>query len=92
VELKHFKIIVSGNVQGVFYRASAKEKADELGIKGFVRNEPNGDVYLEAEAEEDMLYKFIKWCNLGPSRANVKRIEALPGEVVGFTSFEIKRY
>jgi acylphosphatase len=91
VELKHFKIIVSGKVQGVFYRAFAKEKADELGVKGFVRNEPNGDVYLEAEAEEDMLYKFIKWCNMGPSRATVERIEALPGELVGFSSFDIKR-
>jgi acylphosphatase len=91
VELKHFKIIVSGKVHGVFYRASAKEKADELGIKGFVRNERNGNVYIEAEAEEDMLYKFIKWCNMGPVRARVNRIEAIPGEVVGFSSFEIQR-
>ena len=91
MELKHFKIIVTGKVHGVFYRASAKEKADELGIKGFVRNEPNGDVYIEAEAEEDMLYKFIKWCNMGPARAKVDRIEAIPGEIIGFASFEIKR-
>jgi len=91
VELKHFKIVISGKVQGVFYRAFAKEKADEWGIKGFVRNEPNGDVYIEAEAEEEMLYKFIKWCNLGPARAKVDHIEAAPGEVVGFTMFEIRR-
>ena len=91
VELKHFKIIVSGRVQGVLYRASAKDKADELGVKGFVRNEPNGDVYLEAEAEEDVLYKFIKWCNMGPSRAKVDRIDAIPGDLLGFTSFDIKR-
>lgn len=91
MELKHFKIIVSGKVQGVFYRACAKEKADEWNIKGFVRNEPNGDVYIEAEAEEDVLYKFIKWCNMGPARAKVDRIEAIPGELFGFTSFDIKR-
>jgi acylphosphatase len=91
VELKHFKIIVSGKVQGVFYRACAKEKADEWNIKGFVRNEPNGDVYIEAEAEEDVLYKFIKWCNMGPARAKVDRIEAMPGELVGFTTFDIRR-
>jgi acylphosphatase len=91
LELKRFKIIVSGTVQGVFYRSSAKDKADELGVKGFVRNEPNGDVYLEAEAEEDILYKFIKWCNIGPMLAKVDRIEAIPDEVVGFTSFEIKK-
>ncbi len=91
MELKHFKIIVSGKVQGVFYRACAKEKADEWNIKGFVRNQPNGDVYIEAEAEEDVLYKFIKWCNMGPARAKVDRIEAIPGELLGFTSFDIKR-
>jgi len=91
VELKHLKIIVSGKVQGVFYRASAKEKADEWNIKGFVRNEPNGDVYIEAEGEEDMLYKFIKWCNIGPARAKVEKIEAIPGDLMGFTSFMIKR-
>jgi acylphosphatase len=91
VELKHFKIIISGKVQRVFYRAFAKEKADEWGIKGFVRNELNGDVYIEAEAEEEMLYKFIKWCNLGPARAKVDHMEATPGEVVGFTMFEIRR-
>lgn len=91
MELKHFKIIVSGKVHGVFYRASAKEKADELGITCFVRNEPNGDVYIEAEAEEDILYKFIKWCNIGPAHAKVDHIEAIPGEVIGFTTFDIKR-
>jgi len=91
VELKHFKIIISGKVQGVFYRACAKEKADELGVKGFVRNESNGDVYIEAEAEEDVLYKFIKWCNLGPARAMVDHIESIPGELTGFTRFDIKR-
>ncbi len=91
MELKHFKIIVSGQVQGVFYRAVAKEKAAELNIRGFVRNEPNGDVYIEAEAEEEDLYKFIKWCNLGPARSKVDHIEVMPGELVGFTTFEIRR-
>ncbi len=89
--VKHIKIIVSGKVQGVFYRAFAKRKAEELSVKGFVRNEANGNVYIEAEAEEDVLYKFIKWCNQGPPQADVDKIDATPGEVVGFTVFEIKR-
>jgi acylphosphatase len=91
VDIRHFKIRVSGRVQGVFFRASAKEKADELNVKGFVKNEPNGDVYLEIEAEEEILYKYIKWCNIGPSRASVENIDAMPGDVVGFESFEIRR-
>ncbi|HNU41845.1 MAG TPA: acylphosphatase, partial [Cyclobacteriaceae bacterium] len=46
----HINILVTGTVQGVYYRASTKQKADELGIKGFVRNQPDGSVYIEAEA------------------------------------------
>lgn len=85
------KITVSGRVQGVSYRLSAKAKADELGVCGFVRNEPNGDVYLEAEAPEEVLYKFIKWCNLGPSMARVEKIDAHPAEPMGYAAFEIRR-
>jgi len=91
VEVRHFKIIVSGKVQGVFYRASAKQKADEWGVYGFVRNEKNGDVYIEAEAPEEIVYKFIKWCNQGPLQAKVDKIDAKPGGIVGYTQFEILR-
>jgi acylphosphatase len=91
MDKRHFKITVSGRVQGVFYRASAKERADELQVKGFVRNEPNGDVYIEAEAAEEIVYKFIKWCNIGPVRARIDNIEVIPGDLIGFTSFEIRR-
>ncbi len=91
MEVRHFKIIVFGKVQGVFYRSSAKEKADEWGIRGFVRNEKNGDVYIEAEAPEEMVYKFIKWCNQGPTQAKVEKIDAKPGEIVGYIRFEILR-
>lgn len=91
MEVRHFKITISGKVQGVFYRASAKEKADEWGIHGFARNEKNGDVYIEAEAAEEVVYKFIKWCNQGPIRAKVEKIRAIPGEIVGYTRFEILR-
>ncbi len=90
MEVRHIKIRISGKVQGVMYRASAKQKALELGVKGFVRNEPNGDVYLEAEAPEEILYRFIKWCNLGPALAKVETIDALPGDKVGFEDFEIR--
>lgn len=89
--MHHFTILISGKVQGVFYRASAKQKAEELHIKGFVRNEFNGDVYIEAEAEEEVLYKFVKWCNTGPAGARVDHVEVIPSEVIGFTSFDIKK-
>lgn len=91
MEVKHYKIKVSGKVQGVFYRASALEKAGELGVKGFVRNEHNGDVYMEAEATEEVLFKFVKWCNTGPSRARVENVAVTTGNLIGYTSFEIRR-
>ncbi|MDZ7646789.1 MAG: acylphosphatase [Cytophagales bacterium] len=82
MELRHINITVSGKVQGVFYRASAKQKADEWGVRGFVRNERNGDVYLEAEAPEEILYKFIKWCNLRSSRQEVDKSGCEPGNLL----------
>lgn len=88
---QHITIIVSGKVQGVFYRVAAKEKADELGVKGFVRNEQNGSVFIEAEADEDVLYKFVKWCNGGPPRAQVQHVEVISREVTGFAGFAIQR-
>ena len=90
-QIKHIHIRVSGKVQGVFFRASTKEKADELGIYGFVRNEPNGDVYIEAEGVDMILDEFIAWCSVGPTRAMVEKIETASGEVMGFSRFDIRR-
>jgi acylphosphatase len=88
---KHFNITVTGKVHGVFFRASTKQIADLLGIKGFVRNEPNSDVYIEAEGDEEMLTKFLQWCHHGPSAAEVKYVSVLEGEFVGFDGFVIKK-
>lgn len=88
---KHFKITVQGKVQGVYYRVSTKQMADILGLKGFVRNQPNGDVYIEAEGEEDMLVKFIQWCHHGPDGAEVKHVSVTDGAAQNYISFEIRR-
>ena len=88
---KHFSIKVIGKVQGVFFRASTRAKAQELGVKGFVRNEEDGSVYIEAEAEEIILNRFIEWCRQGPPRASVKKIDILEGQLRGFETFELKR-
>ena len=88
---KHFSIKVIGKVQGVFFRALTKEKADELGITGFVRNEPDGCVYIEAEADEKILQQFMDWCRQGPSRARVEKMEVSEGEGKAFARFEVIR-
>lgn len=89
--MKHYNIRVSGRVQGVFYRASTRDKAVALGIKGWVKNEPDGSVYIEAEAEREKLDQLIDWCKKGPSRANVENVHYEVGEIVGFEGFEVRR-
>lgn len=89
--MRHYNIIVTGKVQGVFYRQSSHKVALQLGIAGFVRNEVNGDVYIEAEGEEGALKKFLDWCKAGPPKAVVREVKYAEGEPVNFTSFEIRR-
>jgi acylphosphatase len=90
--IKSLSILVSGRVQGVFFRASTKAKADELGIAGIVRNEPGGQVYIEAEGEEGPILLFEKWCNEGPRLAYVEGVEVRRDiGVRGYKEFTIVR-
>jgi acylphosphatase len=89
--MEHLNIKITGKVQGVYYRASAKQKADELGVKGFVRNQYDGSVYIEAEALNEVLLKFIEWCWLGPELANVQQLETTQAPLQNFTEFEVRR-
>jgi acylphosphatase len=88
---KGYSIHVSGKVQGVFFRASTKDKADELGVSGFVRNERNGSVYIEASGEEDQLNQFVAWCKHGPRAARVEKCDVKDIAVLNFVGFEIRR-
>ncbi|MEO1051103.1 MAG: acylphosphatase [Bacteroidota bacterium] len=88
--MKHLNITVKGKVQGVYYRASTKKAADHLGIKGFVRNQPNGDVYIEAEAEEETINEFVTWCWSGPTMARVTDIELSEQPIAGYEGFVVK--
>jgi acylphosphatase len=89
--IRHFNIRIIGRVQGVYFRASAREAAFNNGVKGFVRNEPDGSVYIEAEGEEKALQEFLFWCRQGPSRAQVEEVQFTTGEMIHFSSFEIRR-
>ena len=89
--MKHYKLRIRGRVQGVWYRASAYRKAEELGLRGFVRNEPDGSVYAEAEGGEAALEAFIRWCEQGPDLARVEQVEVEEGLPRGFRGFEVQR-
>jgi acylphosphatase len=69
------KIIVSGRVQGVYFRRFTKNKAQDLGVKGSVTNLDDGRVEIIAQAEADILEPFILWCNKGPITARVDEVE-----------------
>lgn len=88
--MTHVNIKIFGEVQGVFFRHSARLKAREIGITGFVKNEPDGAVYMEAEGNEKTLEQFLEWCKYGPESAKVEKVESSLGNVKGFSDFIIK--
>lgn len=87
----HYKIRVYGKVQGVFYRASTQEKAASLGILGWVKNEADGSVSIEAEGPEVQMQEFVDWCKSGPRHAKVEKVDYKEDQPQGFAHFEILR-
>ena len=80
-------LIIHGRVQGVGFRYYVKQKADALRITGFVKNQVNGIVYIEAEGEPEELQLFIHFCQQGPSHAWVERVDIQSCPVQGFKGF-----
>lgn len=87
--MKHLNIKVYGQVQGVSYRVTAKAVADQLRVKGFVTNQPDGSVYIEAEGDEFSLGEFLAFCHKGSDRAVVEKVEAIESEVENYRNFEV---
>lgn len=88
--IHHKNIRITGRVQGVGFRYSAKQVAIELGINGFIRNLPDGAVYIEAEGTLPHLEAFISWCNEGPPRAVIQYVDVYSGEVLNFQKFAVR--
>lgn len=84
------KLRIHGRVQGVFYRASARDEARALGLRGWVRNLSDGTVEALASGSEDGVERFITWCREGPTRARVDRVEVDPAEETAPEEFEIR--
>ena len=84
------KILVSGKVQNVGFRYYTKKKAEELNICGFVKNELDGSVYIEAMGEETELDLFVHWCNSGPHWARVEKVKNQEIPLFDENSFNVK--
>jgi|TARA_B100000959_G_scaffold281910_1_gene347149 acylphosphatase len=74
---KRLHIYVSGIVQGVFFRSNTVHKANSLQIKGWVKNLHDSSVEILAEGTEEMLDKFLDWCEKGPPNAEVDSVEVV---------------
>ncbi|CAN5643624.1 acylphosphatase [soil metagenome] len=84
-------VYVSGNVQGVFFRDSTRQKAEELGLLGWVKNTPDGRVEAVFEGPTEDVRKMVDWCENGPSQADVEDVEAEYDEAEGEPeSFEVR--
>ena len=89
MDRKTLHLLIEGKVQGVFYRASAKEKADEMKVTGWVKNTKAGNVEIVCQAGETELQQFLNWCKQGPSRAIVEHIEVTETSAAQFQDFRI---
>jgi len=85
------RILVHGKVQGVFFRASTKEKAEELGLTGEVRNLPDGGVEVVACGDAAQVERLVGWCRVGPPRARVDEVVVNEVEEQRFEGFRVVR-
>ncbi|MCL4404307.1 acylphosphatase [Patescibacteria group bacterium] len=88
---KTYEIKIYGRVQGVNFRRTAAWRARMFGVVGFVRNEPDGSVFVEAEGDEECLGKFLAWCRKGSLLAKVERIDVSGIETKNYKEFKIQR-
>ena len=72
---RQVRLKISGDVQGVLFRIGAREKAQSLGISGWVKNNPDGTVSIHAAGAPGNLQTFIDWCKTGPESATVEKVE-----------------
>jgi len=87
---KAVSLKISGRVQNVGFRFHTRKAARELNITGFVKNEADGSVYVEAAGEEENIDQFILWCHKGPSWARVDEVKIVAMPYREFDDFEIR--
>lgn len=83
------KLLISGRVQGVFFRGTTRRRATSLGVSGWVRNLPDGRVEAVFEGPEDDVRNMISWCHSGPRSARVESVDVNWQEPRGETGFSV---
>ncbi|HHU99397.1 MAG: acylphosphatase [Bacteroidales bacterium] len=87
----HYRIHVTGMVQGVGFRWSIAIEAWKRGITGYVKNIPDGSVVIEAEGAREPLEEFAAWCRHGPGTWLVDNARVTEGPLAGYREFRIER-
>ncbi|HSI79246.1 MAG TPA: acylphosphatase [Solirubrobacterales bacterium] len=83
------RVVVHGRVQGVFFRDATQRMASSRGVAGWVRNRPDGTVEAAFEGDPDAVVAMIRFCELGPTRAEVDRLEVREEDPEGIAGFTI---
>jgi len=81
------RVVVSGRVQGIGFRAAAQRRASLLGVSGWVRNLSDGSVEVHAEGDDEIVGEFLAWCRMGPGAARVDEISVVDTVVEDLSGF-----
>ena len=87
MDIEATDIVVTGRVQGVFYRAAMREQAERLEVTGWVRNEPDGTVTAHLEGSPGAVAELLDWCESGPPAAQVDEVRTHRAEVTRANGF-----
>jgi len=90
--MKTLRVYITGTVQGVFFRKYIKDKADELNIRGFVRNLDDGRIEIIIEGRDENVNEMLSKCKQGPSHAEIKEINFEGLRHQGFKGFKISSF
>ena len=88
--MKSVHFVISGKVQGVFFRDTAKRMASQIGIKGWIRNTDDGTIEILAQGSESQLSEFERWCRTGPPVAKIDSVEKEDMECGECVCFEVR--
>jgi acylphosphatase len=84
------RVVVHGNVQGVFFRDSCRREASSRGVAGWVANRPDGAVEAVFEGDPDAVAAMVEWCSHGPRGADVSSVDDTAEEPEGLSGFDIR--
>jgi len=91
VTVKRVRVVVTGQVQGVFFRKGCADEARARGVAGFVQNTPDGTVEAAFEGEEADVDAMVAWCRRGTDYADIESVEVTEEQPKGDTGFDIER-